>query len=274
MFPGGAFAGGAIEPADADNLKLDFAVLADAHIETNTLFRMQFLRGALRDLGKVKSDALVLLGDNTMNGQFLEYMMLYGIVNRWNTAANTLAAIGNHDINPDVRDLGAAIARHNLFYNGYTGAKNDKVYYSKEINGYSFIVMGSEYTVSGEDWTRSYISPEQIAWLDAALAKANESGKPAFVFHHQPLSYTDPRDDVFAVLKKYKNVVYFSGHMHTPASLETLEGVTLVNTPLFSDERGGSKGFYVEVYEGEVLIRVREFFNGKWAPGEPFKIVL
>jgi len=272
--PGGALAGEEIQPADEDNLKLNFSVLADAHIESYTFWRFQDLRRGLLDINRAEagSDALVLLGDNTMNGQFTEYTQLYSILTRWNTSKNTLAAMGNHDVNPSKNTIDEAVARHNRFFNGYTGAKNDKPYYAREINGYTFIVLGSEDEHGGvEDGTYAWFSPEQIAWLDAELAKAAEPGKPIFVFNHQPLleehwewGTAVPGEEAFEVLKKYDHVIYFNGHTHQPASMLTEEGVTFINTPHFSNEGAGGPGFYVEVYETRVLVRERAFANGAW----------
>jgi len=282
--PGAALAGGAIRPADPNALKLNFSVLADTHIESFTMFRFQYLRSAMKDIARasVKSDALVLVGDNTMNGQFTEYMMLYGILAAHNRSRNTLVAMGNHDINPSVYEFGAALARHNMFYNGYTGAKNEKPYYAREINGYAFLVLGSE----DKAGTGEVISPAQIQWLDETLADATRGGKPAFVFNHQPFNdkthfpddwpnrpdghywynldgIGEASDAVFDVLKKYGHVVYFYGHVHAPLKACETEGVTLVNVYPFTAFTGGN-GMYVEVYQDRVLLRGREYAFGQW----------
>jgi len=274
---GGKLRGEAIKPTDKANLKLNFSVLADTHIESYTFWRFQDLRLALRDIkrAKVKSDALVLLGDNTMNGQFTEYTQLYSILNIWNSSKNTLVAMGNHDI--EHRPIHKAVRRHNQFFNALTGAKNDKPYYSRVINGYTFIVLGSEDEKGGaaEDWTYAVFSPAQIAWLDAELKKAAISEKPIFVFNHQPLleehwphGTVVQGEEVFDILKQYKNVFYFNGHTHYPMPIDEPDGVKFINVGHnFSRQNAGGLGYYVEVYENEVIIRLREFANGKWDGG-------
>jgi len=277
--PGARLRGEAIKPLDRANLKLNFTILADVHMESYTFWRFQDLRLALRDIkrAEVKSDALVLLGDNTMNGQFTEYTQLYSILSLWNSSKNTLVAMGNHDINH--RPIGKAVKRHNHFFNALTGAKNDKPYYSRVINGYTFIVLGSEDEKGGlaEDWTYADFSPAQITWLDAELAKAAESEKPIFVFNHQPLleehwpyGTVVQGEEVFEVLKKYKGVFYFSGHTHYPGGdFEEADGVYFVNVGHnFSRQGAGGPGYYVEVSDTHILLRLREFANGKWAHEE------
>jgi predicted phosphodiesterase len=282
--PGAALAEGVIQPADKNALKLNFTVLADTHIESFTLFRFQYLRSAMKDVARaqVRSDALVLLGDNTMNGQFTEYMMLYGILAAHNTSRNTLVAMGNHDINPSTYDYDTALNRHNMFFNGYTGSKNERPYYSRAINGYTFIVLGSEESAG----TDQVITPAQILWLDETLAGAAQGGKPAFIFNHQPFNdkthFPDPHPNrpdghywyqldgmgeasqaVFDVVKKYNNIIFFHGHVHAPLGVCETEGVTLVNVWPFTAFTGGN-GMYAEVYEDRVLLRWREYAFGQW----------
>ncbi|MCL1952336.1 MAG: metallophosphoesterase [Oscillospiraceae bacterium] len=285
--PGAALSGAAIQPLDPAALRLNFSVLADTHIESYTMFRFQYLRSAMKDIARapVRSDALVLLGDNTMNGQCTEYMMLYGILAAHNKSAHTLVAMGNHDLNPSTYTYEAALRRHNLFYNAYTGAQNEKPYYAREIGGYTFIVLGSE---GAGDTDRSYVSPAQLQWLDGTLAGAAQPGKPIFVFHHQPFNdkvhFPDAHpnrpdgdywynlsgfttgtcsDGLFSVLKKYDNVIYFYGHLHATLGICETEGVTLANVYPFTELPGGN-GMYVEVYEDRVVLRGRQYALGEW----------
>ncbi|MCL2300678.1 MAG: metallophosphoesterase [Firmicutes bacterium] len=292
--PGAAPAEGIIRPADPDALKLNFSVLADAHIESFTMFRFQYLRSALKDIAgaSAPSDALVLLGDNTMNGQFTEYMMLYGILSAHNRSKNTLAAMGNHDINPSAYEFDEALARHNVFYNAYTGAQNEKPYYAREINGYTFLVLGSE----DKAGTHEVISAAQLQWLDESLAGAARGGRPVFVFNHQPFNdkthfpdehpnrpdghywynldgIGEASDAVFGVLKKYDNVIYFSGHIHAPLKACETEGVTLVNVYPFTAFTGGN-GMYVEVYGDRVLLRGRQYAFGQWNEDYVYTVTL
>ncbi|MCR5689201.1 MAG: hypothetical protein K6G71_03040, partial [Clostridiales bacterium] len=67
---------------DPENCLLDFSVLSDSHIEGNNIPRYNVLAGSLRDVKKNASgnDAVVFLGDNTMNCQHIENLLFHGAV--------------------------------------------------------------------------------------------------------------------------------------------------------------------------------------------------
>ena len=146
------------------------------------------------------------------------------------------------------------------------------------------------------DNTSAYLSEKQISWLDSELKKATEGGKPVFVLCHWPLDGTcgqmeiDPEHgmgaqsaEIQAVLEKYKNVFYFSGHLHAGLrgelsnklfghqSVETINGVHYINLPSFmfpntrslTTGNGGNIlpgcGYIAEVYENEVVLRARNY---------------
>jgi len=255
------------EPKDQANLKLQFSVLSDVHMQSFEYSGFQELARGLRGLGraKVKQDALVFVGDNTMNGQaFVEYLMFYGILSHYSkvSRANTLVAMGNHDY-ADASTVRGAIDRHNFFLQSYNGAKNEQAYYSREINGYTFIVLG------GDDEEDEYkLSAAQAAWLGGAMAAA-VPGKPVFVFCHYSLHDSDANDAaILVVLEQYPNVFLFNGHWHTPLDARDENGITKVNLPALhgrhSDGKGKGEGVQVEVYADRVLLRCRNYVTGEW----------
>ena len=268
--------GTTITPADEAKLQLQFSVIADVHMETTEYYRFQGFAKSLRDIAgsKKKQDALVLLGDNTMNGQPLEYILLYGLLAHYDSAANTLVAIGNHDLNQSTYALDAATNRHNFFLRSYTGIKTEKPYYSKVIKGYTFIVLGDEGPlVSGS----ATLSAAQLDWLDKALAAAAKDGKSVFVFDHQPLNHTFPAygwggvgqqsEALRLILQKYKNIVFFSGHLHTQVkklSIQQKGGVTYVDLPTLLSKEPYGVGYQVEVYDKQVQLRARNYMTGEW----------
>ena len=127
-------------------------------------------------------------------------------------------------------------------------------------------MLGSE-----DDSTDAFLSKTQLKWFAAQMKKAAATGKPIFVFLHQPLNGThgtpynfdldrdadadeggvgEQSDQVLRILKKYDNVFYFSGHLHAGfknagsklgapyASIEYLKNnngnrITLVNSPMY-----------------------------------------
>jgi len=271
--------GSTFEPADEKNLKAQFSVISDTHIESMNVVRFGGLAKSLRDIkaGKARQDALVLLGDNTAAGKRFEYFMLYSLLSHYGGAKYILAAVGNHD-------LDGPVSRHNFYYRALARTNNKKPYYSKTINGYAMIVMGSEKQVP-----RGYahISSAQIKWLDGQLKAAVKGGKPAFVFNHQPLNHTFPdggwggvgeqSQAIREVLRKYSNVFFFSGHVHTPASRLSIQkegGVTYVDVPTLLSKAPAGIGYQVEVYGNRVLLRARNFRTGAWIDRNNYSIAL
>ena len=257
--------------AKEPNAKLQFAVVADVHMETYTLFRFSGFAKTLQDMGtaKARQDALVLVGDNTMNGQPTEYIMLYGLLSRYNRAANTLVAMGNHDLNRGAYATPDAIARHNLFLRSYTGTVNGKPYYSKEINGYTFIVLGDE---DPQEDTTAVISQAQLDWLAETLENTS-AGKPVFIFLHQSLNHTfawswggvgEQSEAIREIIEQHPNVFFFNGHLHTARQVKQIDGVTYVNLPTLLSGGENGIGFQVEAYENKVLLRARNYITGEW----------
>ena len=276
MFSGAAPAGTPIE-AKEPNAQLQFSVVADVHMETFELFRFRDFAKVLQDMGAAKQqqDALVLVGDNTMNGQPTEYIMLYGLLSRYNKAEHFLAAMGNHDLNRGSYATPDAIARHNFFLQSYTGMVNDQPYYSKEINGYTFIILGDE---DPREDTTAVISQAQLDWLAGTLETA-PAGKPVFIFLHQQLIHTwggwgsvgEQSEAIRAIIEQYPNVFFFNGHLHREREVKQIDGVTYINLPTLLSGGTNGIGFQVEAYENKVLLRARNYVTGEWL-GEPVEV--
>ncbi len=290
----GDFAAG-YEPVKAE-CNINFAVISDIHMTDETA-RRDMLELGLYDMDKAeqKLDALVLAGDTTDMANSKQYALVEEAFSKYTPADNIIMAMGNHDTwnDEDIND-DRYIESERLFieYNKKIAGRDiDKVYYSTTVNGYTFIVLGSE-----EDHTYGYISSEQLTWLDDELSKASVQGKPIFVISHWPLADThglpdswgsNPADGTFAenisvdinsILQKYENVFLISGHVHNGAakesiygysSVETYGNVTSINLPsyMYPGIKGSvsnGNGFVFEVYDDEVIIRTRNFSGGVW----------
>ncbi|MCL2509209.1 MAG: metallophosphoesterase [Oscillospiraceae bacterium] len=268
-------------PLDAANLQAQFSVISDTHIEINPaeegVVRFQALREGLLNISNaaVPVDAVVMAGDNTENGQVLEYMTMYNYLRRFG-GMDLVIAMGNHEtfgLNHD-QIYSRALSNFTCPYNLYTGEKISKAYYFRVVKGYYFIVLGTDEIISN---TASYISPEQLVWLDGVLKQATADGKPAFLVNHQPFlgshGMSDPaegmgeqNDAVYEIVSKYKNVFYFSGHVHfdSPSYEHTEEGVNLIALPCFGKSGTPGGGVQVEVYPDTVQIRGRNFARDMW----------
>ena len=285
---------------------LSCVIAADTHIDTEhpiPAIPVFLLKRALADCRTAKTgqDAFIIIGDMTSNGNANNWTLFEKCFKgKASPAKNVLLPIGNHDTWNDA-GFETAVAEYNRAIETVTGKKPEKTYFSKEINGFRFIFTGSTYKVDGY----AGLGQEQLEWLDGELREGTRDGKPVFVFNHEPINCTHglpltadkeerperpPEDggigkespDVERILKKYKNVFYFSGHSHMGfcgekrrrqdgySSFEEDGGITLVNLPsnACGNHHGESNrncvGAVLEVYADKVVIRPRDFLFGKW----------
>lgn len=269
--------------------ELVFSVLSDVHIEGNNLERFNLFGEGIRDVNSAtRNDALVFLGDNTMNGQNIEHTFFYGLLDRYNSIENVLVTSGNHDLCPSEQNSGDYNTQANQFisfHNTFLDENIEKAYYSREINGYKFIVLASE----SDAGVQQYISVEQLLWLENELDSAESLDKPVFIFNHYPLNHTWPfvwteghvgleSELLHLLMRKSTNqIVYFSGHLHmglndNEVSYVNEENITYISVPAFgadnnvgnADIQDKGMGLYVEVYENEILVRMRNYAEHEW----------
>ena len=269
---------------DPEDCLLNFSILSDSHIETTNLPRYRVFVKCLQDVRKIESgnDAVVFLGDNTMNGQVLENMMFHGAVRMiLKKDQPILPVVGNHDIGNDEGDPAKLRKRWCDFTNAFFGKNVTTPYYSEVIGGCTFIVLGPE---SNADTFALSMSEAQFTWLDGVLKKAAESKKPTFVFSHYPPDDaelngepTDRLIDMMAEFTKENDLFYFYGHTHMPLylfwSFRDDDGFPTVNLPRLTELGGGEDneiigntgvGAVVEVYGDRVIVRGRDFYRGEW----------
>ncbi len=286
--------------------KLRVTLAADAHIDINHSkpeIPMFFLRRALSNAKKLKSDAFVILGDTTSHGIRANWDLTRSCFEKIkHCAEHILLVIGNHDCWGDGDDeYACCFAEYSAGCRDIAGISPDKPYFSAEIGGYRLICLGNE----SERGCDADITDTQLAWLSDELAEATEDGKPAFVFCHQSLNgrhglprtweeEEDPTllpdeggvgeasEKIEAILKSHKNVFYFSGHSHMGlageatrkekgySSFEEEDGLHLINLPsLACGNHGGEVnnvcvGMVLDVYEEKVVLRLRDFREGRY----------
>ncbi len=312
LISGGSTTDPANTPVYPDKCKLSFATVSDLHIhETDNaanFFNCSVLESMLTDMeaSERKLDAVVLAGDLTDDGEEDQWQTLETVMSKHTPADNILLALGNHDTWTENGDKS-----YKKLFKEYTekitGNKISNVYYSKQINGYYFIFLGSE-----KDSVGAYFSSKQLSWLKTEMAKAAKTEKPIFVVSHWPLNQThglpvtfgdEEYDDmtggigeqsakVKKILNKYKNVFLISGHIHSGfsnaataeatgyQSVETYGNITSINLPFgtfFSingDNTLPGAGYTFEVYKTKVMIRARNYASGKWLPEYNYTVKL
>lgn len=267
---------------DEENCKLSAFIASDAHIEGNQYGRFKNFGRMLYDIknNSFGNDAVVFLGDNTMNGQNIESMFFYGAVSKVSPADNTIVALGNHDVGNGEGNYNEFIERYLAYNNMFFDAGITKPYFYKIINGYYFIVLGTEASTSNE----TAVSQEQLDFLKATMELASVDGKPIFVFNHHPINCEegDRLYSIINILDGYKNVFYIHGHTHWALYSHTMmryNNVHMLNVPMFTsineDDTTGEDtgvGFALEVYNDSVVFRARDCYDGKWLDNYTYSI--
>ncbi|GMK40009.1 hypothetical protein PCCS19_30640 [Paenibacillus sp. CCS19] len=270
-----------------DGYNLIFPVISDIHIGSGDKAEIKFAH-ALEQLNQLAPhyDAIASVGDLTDHGKAEQYDAFMSIYNRHKQpTAKSLLTIGNHDY----YGSSGALKGQRLFLEktGMTG-----IYYDQWINGYHFIVLGSENKSTG-----GKLSNAQLAWLEGKLAEHASSDKPIFVLFHQHISdtvygsdrwgHTQNHKKLYAILSKYPQVITFSGHSHymleSPRSIHQRDFTSLGTSSVRYPElepgmvQGNhppddiSQGYLVMVKDDKVIVKRRDFHRNDWT-GEDWVI--
>lgn len=260
------------EAKDADKLITSFTVLSDIHIEGNNYPTFREFSEILKEVHNAEdNDTLVFLGDNTMNCQDIESIFFYGALKAAKPADNLVIVPGNHDFGNGTGDYEMYRDRF-LKYANFAGADIDSPYFYKVIDGCYFIVLSTESDTVND----MNISDAQLQWLKGVLDEAAKTDRPIFVFNHHPINYIQNGEytRLSDVIDDYDNLLYFCGHTHAPlssSSVSVVNGVQQINIPKSTEHATEGYecgiGAVVEVYDGEVLLRIRDFDDGKWVEG-------
>ncbi len=283
LLAAGFSANDAYDVSEPENCLLHFSVVSDTHIEGNNFARYQVFARAMQDVRKNKSgnDAIVFLGDSTMNGQQIESMLFYGTLGLVLKNENIINVMGNHDIGNGEGDFKTLQKRWYGYNSAFTGRTLEHPYFYDVICGCYFIVLGME----SQEVHEMLMTEEQFAWLETVLESASGSGKPVFVFSHYPSDYvidesgeeTDRLTRLFADYNREHDLFSFVGHTHMPMylfwSFHTSDGFPETYLPRLTQLSGSNDnepyddtgvGLVVEVYENKVVLRGRDFYRGEW----------
>lgn len=271
-----------VEFENSENVRLAFAAIADTHLIDNEVASKN-LGNVFEDIdnSKEKFDALLMAGDIAEYGKKKEYKRFFNVFDGQKVIKNILLTVGNHDVRITYKRNQEIIMKK---VREYLGIDNKgKTYYSYDINGYTFIVIGTEKRVL----EKAHITKEQMEFLDKELARGTKDGKPAFVMCHQAFAFThglpevwktgdmgEQSDEVRAVMEKHKNVIFLNGHLHGGIYEKTFEvlnkenNVCSLSVPGFRKENNFGVidcglGHYCEVYDDKVIFTARNFMVGK-----------
>ena len=288
-----------------DDIRLCATIVSDTHIDVKhpvKIVPMYILMSALKGAKKSCSDAFITVGDTTSAGTHVNWALARTCFRRVPDAARKIIlTVGTHDGWNDDGGYTEAVSEYFSAYRDICKRKITTTYFSEIIKGYYFICIGTD----SDSGCQAAISDKQMEWFRAEMEKAGRTEKPIFVFCHQSLNQRhglprtwdrveDPNrapdeggigersEEVAEILKKYKNVFYFSGHSHMGLSgedmlkkegystFETEQGVTFVNLPSLScgnhhgEMQGLGIGLQLEIYETKVVLRPKNYISGKW----------
>ena len=273
-----------------ENAKITFAVFGDPQVTSVSPVREMRFTAACEDIANMHSplDALVIVGDVSEYGSENDFDTASRILN---TASdnfkNFIAVSGNHDVR--FRNYKNQLYCFNNFVASVKGGKiggYDHYYFSKEINGYKFIMLGTDKT----KLESAYISEEQLIWLEKEIAEGTKNGKPVFVFNHQPLkkehglpdvwfshdnfrgSIGNSSDRVKRIFERYHNVIYITGHLHYGVYEKSYEdhgaykslSVPVVGPVNHGDNASDCQSYVISVYEDRIIAKARLFGDGKY----------
>ena len=271
---------------DSENVKLSMAIIADTHLPNRESAELN-LKNTFLDIenSKERFDAFLIAGDIADSGTDNEYERFFRVLDNQKVVPNMFVTMGNHDARLFFRKNKKIMIKKTA---EYLKDKTGKIYYSYDINGYTFIVLCTEKRIL----EKAYISKEQTDFLDRELARGTKDGKPVFVMCHQPFANThglpevwktgdmgEQNDEVRAVMEKYNNVFFINGHLHggiyekVAETLNEEKGIHSISIPGYRKPNNFGiqdcgVGYYAEVYDDRVIFKARKFISGEYIKGD------
>ncbi|MBQ4383475.1 MAG: metallophosphoesterase [Firmicutes bacterium] len=202
---------------------LRFIVSSDLHIEGPDCPKLDRLKDMFRYCRNYAAesdyqnlDAYFFVGDSTNNGTKEQYDAFWQTVLCGSAQDSSYAVIAK---NHDNWEFGRECVKTGLaYYKNLTGKDTD---FHIIRNGFHFI------GISTCDETGVYYTEKQAQWLDDNIREAirQTPDRPVFVFQHEHVKGTVYGSSEFdgwgmdffsEILRKYPQIVHFSGHSHYP----------------------------------------------------------
>ena len=283
-----------------ENPQTSFFVVSDIHIGKSEVSSINFKKMIKEAIAlKPEGIPIYIVGDMADHGAASEYALMMSLYNealaeegRSSVDYPLYLAIGNHDY-PSA----------NTYFLEYAtlpdGTHPTDTSYDFWLNGYHYIFLGSDYA-SGLGAT---FTSDTLEWFDQKLSEGRDPSRPTFVFLHQSIYNTvsgslpgegwhgvNNADEFIAVISKYPEVMLFNGHSHWEMDSDSniFEGSDTLPIHAFNcgsvsylwtgynivagEHLDGSQGYLVEVYEGIVTVRGRDFENGLWISAAQYAI--
>ena len=266
----------------SDDVQLKAVLISDIHADADpTRDRTDLMRQIFAAIGQTQRDAdtIVMSGDLTNSGDQMEYINLINSLNLYCKIRDKVPEMGNHDSwhHSDDPDYSKA-ERYFKRFCSWCGIRTDKVYYSKQVNGVPFIVLG----VEACDFDDPYHSDEQLDWFESELTAAVAGDKPVFVVCHKPIEDVgDAAERMEAILTAAAGtasapIIYVSGHNHMEICEATFtqpaDKLIYLNLPSFEFTGDGGLGFVAEIGANEVKLTGMDFLKNEPVDGAEYVI--
>ncbi len=277
--------------ADPGTAPAEFQVISDIHITTNDAHIHNLHFGTvLDDIAKVSpsSFGLFINGDMADTGNETEYENMMKIYNARENVPPFFMAIGNHDLyNGTLEEKTALFLKYAKLPDG---SHPDSSHYDFWLNGFHFVFLGNDNLVNGVDTT---LNASTLEWLKKVLDSGRDKSRPIFLFIHQSLYDTvagslpgqnwngvQNEEGFRELIYKYPEIIMFNGHSHWimdsvrnicqredhPVIFNTSSTAYLWTSYniVTGEHQDGSEGYYISIYPDKILVRGRDFVNGKW----------
>ena len=145
---GAAAAPSTAAPIKSEQANMSFVAIADSQVSTYLFSRYKTFVSAAQDIvnNAGSFDALCFVGDIAENGLAEEFQLVYDGIK--DADCRFITATGNHDIR--IRSYKQSSKRFADFTNALNGDEAmEKMHYTQVVNGYKFIVLGSDRTEHG-----------------------------------------------------------------------------------------------------------------------------
>jgi 3',5'-cyclic AMP phosphodiesterase CpdA len=297
--------GGLAYPSDLGEKLYSFGALSDIHLgqnNTHPSFKdaADDFQRALEYFTQTEKVAFTCIcGDLTNWGIVAEFKFYKKYVDLYSPNTPVYAISGNHDANDDPNHYQAETGALTKDFNGLVPYTGKPIYYTFEQGNDLFVMLGMyrwDYGYNNED----VFSEESINWLEETLAANTD--KRIFLFQHAlrfdgcgkpyPGSPTGNMLSVplgvrfQTIVSQYPNVIWFHGHSHM--TFDSQEDNPIANydhnftchsvhipslaTPreyensAYVGKAAESEGYVVDVYKDYIVLRGRNFAEGKFYP--------
>lgn len=254
------------------------ALISDIHIMSPfaKFHSLRNLQAITADLQKLGCSHLHVGGDFTNGARGFQYHLFFQEMKRMTSLGiHTTISLGNHDVR--------GAHNHNPLALYQTAIQSlyqrpiETLYYEEVIGDMPCLMINTEQCLR----TSAYLSIQQLHWLQERLDAYEKTNTTVFVCSHQPLTNIHPNSDglglgeqeeaVKAMLKKRKNIIFLSGHLHNNYEhvnvVETAYGIHVDIPSFHMNEHGRMKrgcGYVLQIEGKHIRIRLRNFLQQVW----------